>query len=254
MTVPMMQAYCQQLVRVCHARGAHAIGGMAAFVPDRSSPTITDEALAHTQADKRREADLGFDGSWVAHPALVQTCTDVFTEVFGDLPNQIGLRRDLPRTSAADLVGKAVPGEITLRGVRNNIQVSLRYLTAWVGGRGAVTINHLMEDAATVEISRMQLWQWIRHGAQTADGITITGPLVTSMIAAEVELLLDTADLSERNRVIAASDILRHSCLEQEFPSFFTDYGYSRYLIDGDGAPSDPRLESEVTGQAQSAA
>jgi malate synthase len=236
MTVPMMEAYCRQLVRICHARGAHAIGGMAAFVPDRSSPEITNEALAHTRADKRRESDLGFDGSWVAHPALVQTCTDVFTEVLGGLPNQIGRRRDFPETSAADLVGKAVPGDITLRGVRNNIEVSLRYLTAWVGGRGAVTINHLMEDAATVEISRMQIWQWIRHGAQTAGGITITAPLVTIMIAEEAERMLDAADPSERNRVIAASDILRHCCLEPKFPSFFTGYGYS-YLIDGDRAP-----------------
>jgi malate synthase len=236
MTVPMMEAYCRQLVRICHARGAHAIGGMAAFVPDRSSPEITNEALAHTRADKRRESDLGFDGSWVAHPALVQTCTDVFTEVLGGLPNQIGRRRDFPETSAADLVGKAVPGDITLHGVRNNIEVSLRYLTAWVGGRGAVTINHLMEDAATVEISRMQIWQWIRHGAQTAGGITITAPLVTIMIAEEAERMLDAADPSERNRVIAASDILRHCCLEPKFPSFFTGYGYS-YLIDGDRAP-----------------
>jgi malate synthase len=236
MTVPMMQAYCQQLVRVCHARGAHAIGGMAAFVPDRSSAEITNEALAHTRADKHREADLGFDGSWVAHPALVQTCTDVFTEALGNLPNQINLQRDLPEITAADLVGQTVPGDITLRGVRNNIEVSLRYLTAWVGGRGAVTINHLMEDAATVEISRMQIWQWIRHGAQTAGGTTITAPLVTVMIAEEAERLLDAAGPSECNRVTAASDILRHCCLEPKFPSFFTGYGYS-YLIEGDGAP-----------------
>ncbi|HET6755834.1 MAG TPA: malate synthase A [Jiangellaceae bacterium] len=235
MTVPMMQAYCQQLVRVCHARGAHAIGGMAAFVPDRSSADITEEALARTEADKRREADLGFDGSWVAHPALVQTCSYIFTETLGNLPNQIGLQHDLPEITANDLMGTAVPGDITLRGVRNNVQVSLRYLTAWVGGRGAVTINHLMEDAATVEISRMQIWQWIRHGAQTAGGATITAPLVTSMIAEEAERMLDAADPSERNRIIAAADILRHSCLEPKFPSFFTGYGYS-YLIEGDGA------------------
>ncbi len=194
---------------------------------------ITNEALAHTRADKRREADLGFDGSWVAHHALVQTCTDVFTEALGDLPHQINLQRDLPEITAADLVGDTVPADITLRGVRNNIEVSLRYLTAWVGGRGAVTINHLMEDAATVEISRMQIWQWIRHGAQTTGGVTITAPLVTIMIAEEAERMLDAADPSERARVIAASDILRHSCLEPEFPSFFTGYGYS-YLIEGD--------------------
>ena len=240
MTVPMMQAYCQELVRVCHARGAHAIGGMAAFVPDRSSAEITEEALARTAADKRREADLGFDGSWVAHPALVQTCSYVFTETLGDRPNQIGLQPDLPEITAADLVGKTVPGDITLRGVRNNVEVSLRYLAAWVGGRGAVTINHLMEDAATVEISRMQLWQWIRHGAQAKGDISITAPLVMSMIVEETERLLDATEPSERNRVIAASDILRHSCLEPEFPSFFTSYGYNRYLVEGGGRPSDP--------------
>ena len=196
-----------------------------------------------TAADKRREADLGFDGSWVAHPALVQTCSYVFTETLGDRPNQIDLQRDLPEITAANLVGKTVPGDITLRGVRNNVEVSLRYLAAWVGGRGAVTINHLMEDAATVEISRMQLWQWIRHSAQAKGDISITAPLVMSMIVEETERLLDATEPSERNRVIAASDILRHSCMEPEFPSFFTSYGYK----DTSSRKRDPRL-TQING------
>ena len=164
MTSPFMAAYANLLVKTCHARGAHAIGGMAAFVPSRNNPEATAAALEKTTADKSREAGAGFDGSWVAHPALVETCTTAFTEVLGDRPNQLDKQRDDVTVAAEDLTDvSTTSGSLTVDGVRTNIRVSLEYLAAWVGGAGAVAIDNLMEDAATVEISRMQVWQCVRH-------------------------------------------------------------------------------------------
>ena len=179
MTSPFMAAYANLLVKTCHARGAHAIGGMAAFVPSRNNPEATAAALEKTTADKSREAGAGFDGSWVAHPALVETCTTAFTEVLGDRPNQLDKQRDDVTVAAKDLTDvSTTSGSLTVDGVRTNIRVSLEYLAAWVGGAGAVAIDNLMEDAATVEISRMQVWQCVRHQATAADGTVITADLV----------------------------------------------------------------------------
>jgi malate synthase len=231
MTVPFMRAYTELLVKTCHERGAHAIGGMAAFVPSGADPDATSVALERTQADKAREAGDGFDGSWVAHPALVPICTEAFSSVLADRPHQIERRRDDVAVTAEQLIGLGdMPHSITVAGLRTNLRVPLAYLSAWVGGRGAVAINHLMEDAATVEISRMQIWQWIRHAARMTGGIPITRDLVAAMLAEEVEQTLEDTDPDQRWQVMAARDILEHGCLGENYPAFVTSYGYSHYL------------------------
>ncbi|HXD25447.1 MAG TPA: malate synthase A [Propionibacteriaceae bacterium] len=231
MTVPFMRAYTELLVKTCHERGAHAIGGMAAFVPSGADPDATSVALERTQADKAREAGDGFDGSWVAHPALVPTCTEAFSSVLADRPHQIERRRDDVAVTTEQLIDLGdMPHSITVAGLRTNLRVPLAYLSAWVGGRGAVAINHLMEDAATVEISRMQIWQWIRHAARMTGGIPITRDLVAAMLAEEVEQALEDTDPDQRWQVTAARDILEHGCLGEDYPAFVTSYGYSHYL------------------------
>jgi malate synthase len=165
MTVPFMRAYTELLVRTCHARDAHAMGGMAAFVPSRKDPEVNEIAIAKVREDKEREAGDGFDGTWVAHPDLVPVATEVFDAVLGERPNQVDRRREDVQVEMGDLLDIRVPGgEITGEGVHNNVSVGLQYLESWLRGVGAAAINNLMEDAATAEISRAQLWQWIRHG------------------------------------------------------------------------------------------
>jgi malate synthase len=188
MTAPFLRAYTELLVRTCHKRGAHAIGGMAAVIPNRRDPQINEAALAKVRADKTREADDGFDGSWVAHPDLVPICDEVFSAKLGGRPNQLELTREDVSVSAAQLLDiAATPGRRTAEGLRNNISVGIRYLAAWLRGTGAVAINNLMEDAATAEISRSQVWQWL-HNEVTLDdtGERVTKELVES-IAAEID-------------------------------------------------------------------
>ncbi len=233
MASPFMAAYASLLVRTCHARGAHAIGGMAAFVPSKANPEATAAALEKTMADKSREAAAGFDGSWVAHPALVQTCVDAFDAVLGEQPNQLERQRDDVTVSAAELVEVAsAGGHVSVNGLRTNIRISLEYLAAWVGGAGAVAIDYLMEDAATVEISRMQVWHWIRHGAVTDDGTTVTDQLARTLLAEEAAKLTEGADARVTGLVGAAVDIFEATCLTPDWPQFFTTYAYDRYLAD----------------------
>ncbi|HUZ16723.1 MAG TPA: malate synthase A [Gaiellaceae bacterium] len=165
MTVPFMRAYTELLVTTCHKRGAHAIGGMAAFIPSRKDPEVNEIALAKVREDKERESRDGFDGSWVAHPDLVPVCTEVFDAALGERPNQLErLREDVVPDEAALLSIPDTPGEITDAGVHTNVSVGVRYLDSWLHGVGAAAIDNLMEDAATAEISRSQIWQWVRHG------------------------------------------------------------------------------------------
>ena len=160
-----MRAYTELLVRTCHKRGAHAIGGMAAFIPSRRDPEVNEIALARVREDKRRESEDGFDGSWVAHPDLVPVAMAEFDAVLGDRPNQLERLREDVATRADDLLNViATPGEITEAGVRANVSVGIRYIAAWLQGVGAAAIDNLMEDAATAEISRSQIWQWLHHG------------------------------------------------------------------------------------------
>ncbi len=231
MTVPFMRAFTDLLVKTCHERGAHAIGGMAAFVPSSADARASATALDRTRNDKSREAGDGFDGSWVAHPALVGTCTEAFDGVLGERPDQIARQREDVSVTARELGDLGdLSRFVSLAGVRANLRGPLTYLAAWVGGRGAVAIDDLIEDAATVEISRMQLWQWIRHSAITTSGVTVTSELVSVMLAEEVERMLEQAPAHDHQRILAAEDIVKHGCLGAEFPSFVTGYGYSHYL------------------------
>jgi malate synthase len=185
MTVPFMRAYAELLAATCHRRGAHAMGGMAALIPSRSDPEANERALAGVRADKQREVGQGYDGTWVAHPDLVAVARSVFQEGLGGSPNQLS---NVPRVavSADDLLDLgATPGEVTEAGLRANVAVGFQYVSFWLGGRGAAGINSLMEDAATAEISRTQLWQWVHHGVTLADGRTVTAELVRQVLDEE---------------------------------------------------------------------
>ena len=174
MAVPFMRAYARLLVETCHRRGAHAIGGMAAFIPSRRDPDVNARALAKVREDKERESNDGFDGTWVAHPDLVSVARQVFDAVLGDRPHQLDHRTDV-RVDASELTDFVVAGgAVTLHGIETNIDVALQYIEAWLRGQGAVAIHNLMEDAATAEISRSQLWQWIRHEAPISDDGTMS--------------------------------------------------------------------------------
>jgi len=178
-----LKAYVDLLIRTCHQRGAHAMGGMAAQIPIRDDPVANEAALARVRADKLREVKAGHDGTWVAHPGLVPVAQAVFDEHMPG-PNQIHISRDDVQVTPADLL--AVPkGTITAEGLHTNIDVGVRYLAAWLGGNGCVPIHNLMEDAATAEICRAQIWQWLRHGARLSDGRAVTVSLVRDAIAAE---------------------------------------------------------------------
>jgi malate synthase len=172
MTVPFMRAYTELLVATCHRRGAHAIGGMAAFIPSRRDPEVNETALARVREDKQREAGDGFDGTWVAHPDLVPVATAIFDEVLADRPNQVGRRRDDVDVTAEQLLAVSeTPGDVTEQGLRTNVNVGIQYIESWLRGVGAAAIANLMEDAATAEISRSQVWQWIRHGHFTEEAV-----------------------------------------------------------------------------------
>jgi malate synthase len=165
MTVPFMRAYCEVLVRTCHRRGAHAMGGMAAFIPSRRDPEVNETALARVREDKEREAGDGFDGTWVAHPVLVPVALEEFDRVLEGRANQVDRLREDVGVTPDDLLDVRVPdGEVTEEGVRANVSVGIRYLESWLRGVGAVALDNLMEDAATAEIARSQVWQWLRHG------------------------------------------------------------------------------------------
>ena len=190
MTVPFMRAYTQLLVRTCHRRGAFAIGGMAAFIPTRRDPKVNEVALAKVREDKIREATDGFDGTWVAHPDLVPTAMAEFDRVLGDRKNQLDRTRDDLPVTADELQRVTVPGgTLTDAGVRNNVSVGIQYLESWLRGVGAAAIYNLMEDAATAEISRSQVWQWVRHGARTTQGTAVTADLVRAIGREEVAAL-----------------------------------------------------------------
>ncbi|KAL1921161.1 uncharacterized protein VTP21DRAFT_10877 [Calcarisporiella thermophila] len=188
MTVPFMDAYVRLLIKTCHQRGVHAMGGMAAQIPIKDDPKANDAAMARVKADKLREVLAGHDGTWVAHPALIKIAMDIFNDHMPQ-PNQIHIRRDDVHVTAKDLLNMRVPGAITEAGIRNNLSVGLIYMEAWLRGVGCVPIHHLMEDAATAEISRSQLWQWARHRSVTREGKEITPEWLLQLLNEEVEKL-----------------------------------------------------------------
>ena len=230
MTVPFMRSYTELLVRTCHRRGAHAIGGMAAFIPSKD-PAANATALEKVRQDKEREAADGFDGSWVAHPGLVPVCAEVFGDVLGAEPNQIGKLREDVVVTAEDLRDIAsAGGEVTEEGVRANINVALRYVDAWLGGTGAVAISGLMEDAATAEIARCQVWQWIHNGTKLGDGTALTPEVVGEFLDEEFEKV--RADLGGGDRLASARAIFVETALGEKLPSFLTTGAYARHLTE----------------------
>ncbi|MFF0338433.1 malate synthase A [Kribbella sp. NPDC004875] len=223
MTVPFMRAYTELLVRTCHKRGAHAIGGMAAFIPSKD-PAVNEQAFAKVQADKTREAGDGFDGSWVAHPGMVETCRAVFDSVLGERPNQVDkLREDVSVTADQLLDVAATPGAVTEAGLRNNVSVAVQYLAAWLEGTGAVGIFNLMEDAATAEISRSQIWQWRQDQVVLDTGDTITTELVERIADEEI------AKLGTPERYAAARALFLEVALADEYVDFLTLPAYERF-------------------------
>ncbi len=230
MTVPFMRAYTELLVKTCHRRGAYAIGGMSAFIPNRRDPEVTARAIEKVSADKKREARDGFDGTWVAHPDLIPTAQAEFDAVLGERPHQLGRQRDDVDVRAADLLDLHIGRPITARGVRDNVSVAIRYIEAWLRGLGAVAIDNLMEDAATAEISRSQVWQWIHQGRETAEGDAITPDYVEGLIAA----VLDEAPRTPEDRFDDAAAVFREVALGADFPAFLTLSAYSKYLVETD--------------------
>jgi malate synthase len=230
MTAPMMRAYTELLVKTCHARGAHAMGGMAAFIPSRRDPEVNELALAKVREDKNRESGDGFDGSWVAHPDLVPVCREVFDRVLGDAPNQLGKLRDDVHVTAAQLLDvKDTPGEITEAGLRNNISVGLQYLANWLAGNGAVAIFNLMEDAATAEISRSQIWQWLHNDIKLADGPKVTRELAERIIGEELATIkARLGDAYDEGQYDQATLLFTEVALADEYVDFLTLPAYER--------------------------
>ncbi len=209
MTVPFMHSYTELLVRTCHAREAHAIGGMAAFIPSRRDAAVNEVALAKVREDKEREAGNGFDGTWVAHPDLVPVALAEFDTVLGDRPNQLERKRDDVSVTEEDLLDFEIPGgEITDEGLRVNVSVGVRYLDAWLQGVGAAAIDNLMEDAATAEISRAQVWSWVQIGR-----------FDEARVRAEIAKV-EAAD--------AAKEVFADVALSTPFKDFLTTTAYDR--------------------------
>ncbi|MDN6330625.1 MAG: malate synthase A, partial [Brachybacterium sp.] len=230
---PFMRAYTELLVSTCHRRGAHAIGGMSAFIPDRRDPEVTENAVAKVREDKSREAADGFDGTWVAHPDLIPAARAEFDTVLQGRPHQLERLRQDVHVTAADLLDLRVEGgAITTAGIRQNIQVALRYLDSWLQGQGAVAIDHLMEDAATAEISRSQLWQWINQGMLTEEGMPIVKERIEYFIDRCAEELAGAPGRGGggRSRLPEATELLKEAVLGEEFPAFLTTAAYERHL------------------------
>ncbi len=232
MTVPFMRAYTELLVRTCHRRGAHAIGGMSAFIPSRDE-AVNEAAFAKVRDDKTREANDGFDGSWVAHPGMVGVCTEVFDAVLGDRPHQVDRSREDVHVTAAQLLDVgSTPGTVTEAGLRSNVNVGIRYLESWLRGSGAVGINNMMEDAATAEISRSQVWQWLHGSVELDDGQTVTRGLVERLIEEEMADIHASAGDAGRGADGARWDDARalftDMALSDDYADFLTLPAYER--------------------------
>jgi len=225
MTVPFMRAYTELLVKTCHKRGAHAMGGMAAFIPSRRDAEVNRVALVKVKEDKDREALAGFDGTWVAHPDLVATATDAFDRVLGERPNQLERQRPEVATTAAQLIDVRVPeGSITEDGLRLNVSVGIQYIESWLRGIGAAAINNLMEDVATAEISRSQVWQWIRHSSRLREGSPVSAELVREIADDELRKIRERLgdELWAKGRFAEARKVFEEVALSESFPAFLT--------------------------------
>jgi malate synthase len=230
MTAPFMRAYTELLVKTCHQRGAHAIGGMAAFIPSRRDAEVNEKALAKVREDKSRESSDGFDGSWVAHPDLVPVCREIFDGVLGSKPNQLERLRDEVSVSAADLLSVSkTPGTITEAGLRNDISVGIQYLASWLGGNGAVAIYNLMEDAATAEIARSQVWQWLHNDIVLEEGLKVTRERVEQMIDEELTRIREQYGAEfNAERFGQATALFTEVALADNYADFLTIPAYER--------------------------
>lgn len=228
MTVPFMRAYTELLVQTCHRRGAHAIGGMSAFIPNRRDPEVTARAIEKVSADKRREAGDGFDGTWVAHPDLIPTARAEFDVVLGERPNQLDRLREDVSVTPAQLLDVHIGRAVTDTGLCDNVSIAVRYLDSWLRGIGAAAIDGLMEDAATAEISRSQIWQWIHQDVSTDDGQRITRERVEGIL----QDLLAALPRTDEDRFDDAAELFREVALRDEFPTFLTVPAYTRYLVE----------------------
>ena len=225
MTVPCMRAYTVLLVKTCHRRGAHAMGGMAAFIPSRRDAEVNRVALAKVKEDKDREAGDGFDGTWVAHPDLVPTATEAFDRVLGDRPNQLERQRPEVSVAAGQLVDVKVPGgTVTENGLRMNVSVGIQYIESWMRGTGAAAINNLMEDVATAEISRSQIWQWVKHSSRLEEGPTVNADLVREIADDEMSKLRERLgdEAWKKSRFTEARKAFEQVALAPEFEPFLT--------------------------------
>lgn len=235
MDLPFLQSYCELLVQTCHARGAHAIGGMSAFIPSRREPEVNANALRKIREDKERELALGFDGTWVAHPDLVRPVLTMFEERLGGADHQ---KHVLPVRSigAEDLLPREIPVGITDRGVTTNVRVALRYLNRWLGGQGAVALHNLMEDAATAEISRAQLWQWIKRAAPVEGNYLCSEARFRWILEEEIGKLEAEENLDE-TRKASLREIMEKLVLSENFPDFLTTTAYEHLLQHSGAAP-----------------
>jgi len=231
MTTHFLSSYSKLLVRTCHRRNIHAMGGMAAFIPIKNDPVANEKAIAQVRADKEREAADGYDGTWVAHPGLVPVAREVFDRLM-PRPNQIEKKLSDFRTTATDLL-EAPSGDITEAGLRQNIAVGLGYLEAWLRGTGCVPLFNLMEDAATAEISRAQLWQWIHHGAHLNDGRKIDLAVCESIMQEELEKAKQLKDPARYAAYEKSAELTRDLIRSPQFVEFLTVPAYERLLRDG---------------------
>ena len=233
MTVPFMRAYTELLVKTCHRRGAHAMGGMAAQIPSRDDREANARAFAALREDKQREASDGFDGTWVAHPDSVATAMEEFDKFLGDQPNQVTRPRDDVEVGAEQLLDvPSTPGEITEEGLRSNVNVGIQYISSWLRGNGAAGIYGLMEDAATAEIARGQVWQWVRHGAELDDGRKVNPELVRDLEESELERIRaeigDDDWFRREGRPALSRGLFEEVALAEDFPEFLTLPAYER--------------------------
>ncbi len=226
MDQPFMNAYTTLVIKTCHRRGVHAMGGMAAQIPIKSDPAANEAALAKVRADKLREVQNGHDGTWVAHPGLVSIARSIFDEHM-PTPNQIERKRDDVTVTEADLI-RLPEGTRTEEGLRQNISVGIQYLAAWLGGNGCVPLYHLMEDAATAEISRTQVWQWLRYGAALTDGREVTAELVRRITDEELGKIRDVVgDGYSKGHYEEAGDLFRKLSTSEEYEEFLTIPAYT---------------------------
>ncbi|PGH10543.1 malate synthase, glyoxysomal [Polytolypa hystricis UAMH7299] len=233
MTVPFMDAYVKLLIKTCHRRGVHAMGGMAAQIPIKDDPKANEAAMDKVRADKLREVRAGHDGTWVAHPALASIANDVFNK-YMPTPNQLFVRREDVNVTANDLLNTNVPGSITEEGIRQNLNIGLSYMEGWLRGVGCIPINYLMEDAATAEVSRSQLWQWSRHNITTAEGKRFDKAYALKLLQEQSDELANKGP--KGNKFQLAARYFAGQITGEDYADFLTSLLYNEISAPGNAA------------------